>query len=90
MFSDMESLEQAIHDVFDKLKEKPLIKHLNGREIIDCKKLYDPLMDSSIGYHQQPQQFRIQRFDDKTVLLHKQCSHSRFWLPTTKGNKAKK
>ena len=70
MCPDMESLEQTIHDAFDKLKDKPLIKHLNGREIIDYKKLYDPVIDSSIGYHQQPHQFRIQRFDDKTVLLH--------------------
>ena len=44
---DMESLEQAIHDAFDKLKDKPLIKHLNGREMIDYKKLYDPVIDSS-------------------------------------------
>jgi hypothetical protein len=31
----MESLEQAIFDAFDKAKDKPVIKHLNGRQIID-------------------------------------------------------
>ena len=55
---------------------------LNTIDFFDYTKLYEPVLHSTITYHQHPHQFRINRFDENTVLLHyKQWSHSKYWLP---------
>ena len=79
---DFQSMVAAIQSAFDEPFDKPLVTFFNAIDIFDYTKLYEPVIDSTIAYHQHPHQFRIKRFDENTVLLHyKQWSHSKFWLP---------
>ena len=66
---------------------KPEVLVLSPREIFDYKVFYDPVIDKSLAYHQEPHQYRFKLFHDPTkedtvVLVHyKMWAQSTTWLP---------
>ena len=65
---DFQSMVAAIQSAFDEPFDKPLVTFFNAIDIFDYTKLYEPVIDSTIAYHQHPHQFCIKRFDENTAV----------------------
>jgi hypothetical protein len=84
---DQPSLLEGIRDAFADSLAKPEVVVLSPREIFDYKMFYDPVIDESLAYHQEPHQYRFKLFHDPTkedtvVLVHyKMWAQSTTWLP---------
>ena len=82
---DQQTLLKEVANAFQNAIDRPEVLVLSALDIFDYKRLYDPVLDPDLAYHQEPHQFRIKTFlskESKLVLVHyKQWAQSLSWLP---------
>ena len=56
---DQPSLLKEIQNAFKDMSEKPEVIVLSAFQIIDYRKFYDPVLDETLAYYQEPHQFHF-------------------------------